>query len=219
MKIFNFTFLDKLSAEQHEKLDNLYYYSSKSIQTKDLFAEINNSLKLLKQRINTNLRTKFSNSDEEEQNEMEPKFKRNVVVPNSDRQNNIVVKLSEGFNNYLQNNKAKEILMSYKQSLWYYSGESILREICMLEAQRDIDKWIIRIVAIVRVLLILGIQFRTPGLVTTINAGDWILYVLLILVSLKIHTINISFILTGVSDFKRKLFYMRMMSSLIDPDK
>ena len=222
---FNFTFLERLSPEQHEKLSNFHYYGSKNIRTKDIFAEIKNSLKVLKKQINNEVnnsrsKSKFdSNVDSEENKELEPPISRNVIAPDMPTRNNMIEGLKEDYRNFFMQNKTTDTSMIFGIRNMSYSGESILREMWMLEAQRQNNKWIIRIIGIVRIMLILGIQFRTPSLVTVFNVGDWILYLLLIIVSLKLHTLTITFILTGVSDFKRKLFYMRMMSSLIDPDK
>lgn len=70
-----------------------------------------------------------------------------------------------------------------------------------------------------RILPILSIQVRTMEDAWTFNLADTMIYFNLIMFSSTIHYINLTFILVGQVHFRRKLFYMKMMSALIDPDK
>lgn len=76
-----------------------------------------------------------------------------------------------------------------------------------------------RIIILLRIIPVLCIQFKTSEDAYTFNLADTMIYFSLVMLSYSLHYVNMTFILVGLVDFRRKLFYMKMMSALIDPDK
>lgn len=99
-----------------------------------------------------------------------------------------------------------------------YQGDAIIREIALLEAQSSLSTLPIKILLMFRVVMILSIQFRYKDEILTFNLADTLIYGSLIVLNWTLHYINMTFILVGLVDFRRKLFYMKMMSAAIDPD-
>lgn len=122
--------------------------------------------------------------ERKESENIEPTFKRNVILPDinpplgprpdpdDDDQSNVLESFREGFSSYFKNKRQSEVNFSFASQTQSYSGETIMREICMLEAQRGNSKLIMIVIGVVRILMILSIQFRSVSLISDINPWD-----------------------------------------------
>jgi hypothetical protein len=221
---FKFTFLERLNKEQHDKLTDFKYYQHKHLEFKNIFEQIRKLKKSFILERNTTMKL----------NKQKSTFFTNLTKDRGNISDNEILKLKSslkiGNEKALEEDKVKEWVNNSDQNIlnlknsWNYDemteykGESILREICILEAQRNNGRIYLILLIWIRILMISATQLREFDDVLKITFADGILYFLLILSNCSLHYINLTFILTGLTDFKRKLFYMKMMSALIDPE-
>ena len=93
-----------------------------------------------------------------------------------------------------------------------------MREIALLKSQTKFNILPLKILMKFRVLAILSIQFRDPSKASTISIADISIYFSFIMINSLLHYLNLTFLILGIVDFRRKLFYKRMMSIIIDPN-
>ena len=100
-----------------------------------------------------------------------------------------------------------------------YQVESVLKEITLLEATHSGNSsyaiWII----ITRCVLQLIYQFHTGGDTFNLPWYEYILTFWNLLAIFVVYGTNLIFIYAGLIDFKRKLFFMKILQSIISPNK
>lgn len=162
---FSFTFFEKLAQEQHEKLDDLKYYEKKNLTIKDVIKRIKQS------RDNTGHGQGIAS------NFTRRKTLLNVVERFIQNKNKISA--GETFDKNISQdskiiNKDEEFKLSWDKIANLhepsndshskdieYNGDTIFREICLLETNTNSNHiWIFWILITLRILPILSIQIR-----------------------------------------------------------
>ena len=235
---FSFTFIEKLKPEQHKKLQDMSYYQKKELNMKDIVSIIAQTKKNLQKRVSTpryrrssafnfkSLVTNIRNIPTSESRKVETEQviigrPENVGFSQSNESKN-ENKHRAVWDQFLINHAIDEHEDEANEETEdqgiTYRGEAIFREIALLESQSKVNSLPLRILMLFRVLAIISIQFRNPDEAGIINAADIMIYFSLIMINFLIHYLNLTFLIVGIVDFRRKLFYMRMMSIIIDPN-
>ena len=100
-----------------------------------------------------------------------------------------------------------------------YSGDLILREIAILDQIETGGTKLALLIIIGRTLIYLLIQALNYDQIGNYSALDYYMFFGLILITWTVHLLNLMFIVFGVVDFRRKLFFQKMMTALIDPER
>ena len=103
-----------------------------------------------------------------------------------------------------------------------FKGDTILREVTLLESAMFRFPWTIFIITFIRIVVQVGIKIVTLSISKPTSSTIWfeIMFLLFqIFIILLLYNANLAFVYAGAGDFKRKLFYMKILQSLITPEK
>lgn len=215
---FSFQFLKPLSKDMHEKLLDENYYTSKNLSMKDVVKEIKGSKKeILKEKRNNRINPKkgtLENKDTLKVN-ISKASDMNIINPTSkaDRENTP----STLFFSSRTLNKVS--LESESGSNTEYKGDLLLREIAILDQVETPSIKLAKYTVITRTVLYILLQIPNLQIIADYTAVDYIILVCLMYVGITVHLPNLIFVVMGLIDFRRKLFYQKVMSALINPER
>ncbi|CAI2387117.1 unnamed protein product [Moneuplotes crassus] len=100
-----------------------------------------------------------------------------------------------------------------------YEAEAILREMCLLESHAHSTPIYSLIIIIARIAIQIISQFYHNGKSFSVYWYEYLLTSWLIVDIVIIYGSNLLFIIAGIIDFKRKLFFMKILQSMISIQK
>ena len=212
-KDFLFTFIRELPKDLSERFSNSDYYNANNFDQKELNIKIATQKLIFKEKKNTS-----SMFDDEL-----------GLIHNSSKDvlRNEEEETSKNDSLQILQNKSVSIDFGEENQQWWvpkklYKGDTILREITLLESAMYRFPWIIFIITGIRIVIQITIKIYTIS-VNKATGTQVIFEVLFLCIEIVIvfiiHTANLAFVYAGSGDFKRKLFQMKILQSLITPEK
>ena len=125
----------------------------------------------------------------------------------------------------LESNKnVKETSVSKEQiteefSNCKYNGDLLLRELSVVEASEAQSMMIVMIVVMLRWIAIILIKTIDINEIKHSTFADYYILLWIVGLNVSLHLINVLFVLTGILDFGRKLFYQKILGALLDPQR
>lgn len=101
----------------------------------------------------------------------------------------------------------------------YYKGDILLREIGLLESALVGISWPMIIVVFIRIFIPTITDFSEQGWDFNLYWYEYLMKVMYAVVIILSYGVNLTFIYAGILDFRRKLFFMKILNSLISPTK
>lgn len=126
----------------------------------------------------------------------------------------------ENINNSLNNSILKQgcIHLYIPDPNHEYSGDLILREIAILDQISTGGTQLALYITIGRILIYFTNLVIHYDQLADYTMADIHIFISFIAITLTIHFINLKFIVFGVVDFRRKLFFLKVLMALIDPE-
>ena len=214
---FKFTFVENLPSHLAEKFMKEDYYDEKEYSEKDM----KNQLMLHKKLIFKKRRATGGMNIDEEFSIIHDK---SLQTGNTFRKNKInVLKRLETLDlekpQQMMNKRFSRQSTKRSNANRIYKGDTILREIGLLETALMGVRWPILVFLLLRMLIPLITVFSYGGFSFSLGWYEYFMLFLVMVLCLLIYGVNLTFIYAGIIDFKRKLFYMRILKAMISPEK
>jgi hypothetical protein len=119
--------------------------------------------------------------------------------------------------NELKNEDSEENLPEIKHNS--YCGKLLLREIAILDQVETKSSRIAMISVMIRTLIYIGYLGINYKDIVSFTYSDYIILMCLIFLGMTMHMVNLIFVVIGVVDFRRKLFFQKWMSCLLSPER
>lgn len=100
-----------------------------------------------------------------------------------------------------------------------YKGKLLLREISVLDKQGTPRCYVAEWAILARTILYLALQIPHLDVFAKYTAVDIFILLLLMYLGITLHYFNLKFVVIGLTDFRRKLFYQKVMSMLISQQR
>ena len=100
-----------------------------------------------------------------------------------------------------------------------YNCSLLLREIVLLSNSSNFSVRIFKLLVLARLLMPGFLRVLDDEPIAGDNAINYFVYFAMVGLQLFISYVNLLFVLIGIIDYKRKLFFMKIMTSLISPAK
>ena len=100
-----------------------------------------------------------------------------------------------------------------------YKGDTILREMCLLESALLKKPYLVAFLIFLRISFQLVAQFYTTNFTLNLYWHEWLMTTMYITIVILIYGVNFTFIFAGLTDFNRKLFFMKILQSMISIEK
>jgi len=100
-----------------------------------------------------------------------------------------------------------------------YHGELLLKELMIRNRIAHSSTYIPEYILLGRVLIYFVIQGINYHKFEKYTISDGMIFLSLLMITASIHHVNLEFIIFGVIDFRRKLFFQKTMSALIDAER
>ena len=100
-----------------------------------------------------------------------------------------------------------------------YNCSLLLREIVLLSNSSNFSVRIFKLLVLARLLMPGFLRVLDSEPIAGDNAINYFVYFAMVGLQLFISYVNLLFVLIGIIDYKRKLFFMKIMTSLISPAK
>jgi hypothetical protein len=209
---FNFSFVEELPKDLKERFDKEDYYDKSKYDDKDIKQKIIIQKEMFKRRkiTGSSLEDEFGFIHKSSSNipELEEK-------PSLSRSDTLLVKDKGQINNLSQQEEHH-----YMQRLCCsYKGDTVLREIGLLESALFKFPTFIMLLAITRIIMQLIIQVVQNDFKFNFYWYEYILTLMYFVIVVVLYGVNLIFVYAGIVDFKRKLFYMKILTSIISPEK
>ncbi|CAI2386921.1 unnamed protein product [Moneuplotes crassus] len=201
---WNFNFVESLPLDLHLKLCNLDYYLDEGFNEKDYKCKIKSAIKV---------------------HQMRKSKKSSFVGENLDMIHRVFKQSSADGNR--QTDKfdfEKEFLSSIDEENTpscnpSYKAQSVLREMLMLDSvHHGVPRYALCVV-IIRILLQVVCQYFENNRSFVFHWYEYLITIWYLGTLLYIYKANLIFVIAGLVDFKRKLFLMKVLKSLISIDK
>lgn len=111
----------------------------------------------------------------------------------------------------------EEELEEYKDC--NYEGDWILRELALIDQVVTPKNKIAMIATFLRVIGIFLFQLMNISVFLKYTPADYTALISIIVLGVTFHFFNLLFVAIGIVDFRRKLFFQKIMSALINPDR
>ena len=95
----------------------------------------------------------------------------------------------------------------------------MLREISIVEATESQSIVIVMIIVMLRCIAIVLMKVADINTIKHSTFADYYILLWIVSLNLSLHLFNVLFILTGILDFGRKLFYQKILGALLDPQR
>lgn len=209
---FMFSFVEELPTDLKERFGKEDYYGNGKYDNKDIKQKISIQKEMFRKRkiTGSNLDDEFGFVHKSSSNI--PSIKEE---PDLSRNNTILIKDESP-----ANDSAGQSEHHYMQRFCCsYKGDTVLREIGLLESALYKNPHFVLLLAVVRIIMQLLIQLIQNDFRFDFYWYEYILTLMYFFVVILLYGINLVFIYAGVVDFKRKLFYMKILTSMISPEK
>ena len=100
-----------------------------------------------------------------------------------------------------------------------YEGGLLLREISIIEATEAKSMMIVMIIVMMRCIAIVLMKVADINTIKHSTFADYYILFWIVVLNVSLHLINVLFVLTGILDFGRKLFYQKILGALLDPQR
>lgn len=101
----------------------------------------------------------------------------------------------------------------------YYSGNNLLREIAIIDSVETPSSDLAGYSIIMRGVINSALMIYDYKGTMSKSRSQWIIFGCLLYIGISLHYVNLRFVAAGLTDFRRKLFFQKVMSMLIDPEK
>ena len=217
---FTFTFIEELPHQLATKFEDTDYYLHHKYSPKDYKNKIKRFKKTLKKKtstINPSVSHEFSVINEENYLSIfEEAVKDNIFYDDSiEKGTKIVSNILKKEHSDLNSCS----LSAIRHSKHVYRGDNILREIGLLEKATMPSNAVAAIITFIRILIIYGVQIYHGNYYFAQYWYEYIMVAVLLYLYISTYRFNIMYIQWGITDYKRKLFYMKILNSMISFDK
>lgn len=201
---FGFTFSHELPPTLAEKLQKEDYYEKNAFSEKELKTKISIHKKIIFRK-----RKETGGSYIDDEFEIIHDLEKGTT-----NRRNVLQRLESG-----TENSSKNILTNRHKIKRSYKGDPILREIGLLESALIGFNWPLFFIVLVRVCLPSISHLYDMKLKIDMYWYEYFMVTSNVIIILLIYAVNLTFIYAGIIDFRRKLFYMKILHSMISPEK
>jgi hypothetical protein len=227
---FKYQFLLPLSNDMHERMNDEDFYDNNNMK----FADAGKFYKKLKKEDVSNLEEKpklslpnVNRSDVSNNEIIAPEvaisMSRKVIPKIHESSFARIKKRSDilGKNRMILSKTAEESYVAELENSenFYYKGNNLLREIAIIDSVETPSSDLAGISIGIRGLITSALMVYNYKGTLSRSRSQWIMFGCLLYIGISLHYVNLRFVAAGLTDFRRKLFFQKVMSMLIDPEK
>jgi len=200
---FTFTFVQDLPEELAEKFEKEDYYDLNKFNSKDMKSKVSVQKSVL-----------FKQRREDGGTLIDEEF--GIIHDIEEGKPNRRRMLSHLDSQVSESCKSVQYVKKPKIA---YKGDTILREMALLESALNVSVKPLVFIVFIRVFLPLFVQFYDNDFKFVMFWYEYIMVFCNIVIIILIYGVNLTFIYAGIIDFRRKLFLMKLLHSMISPEK
>jgi hypothetical protein len=201
---FTFTFIQTLNSELAEKFQKEDYYEINKFDEKELKSKINIQKSVIFKKRKETWGSIIDDEFEIIHDIEKGKLSRRKMLQRIESEHESEKTISP---------------RPFQQPKVAYKGATILREMGLLESGVNSSSWPLMIVVAVRISLPIFVLILNNNYGLALYWYEYLMLLWSIIIIVLIYGVNLTFIYAGIIDFRRKLFFMKILHSMITPDK